>query len=693
MIIDFSKQTMRHHSLADTSSNLIDYMGAKEVLKHTLASATRVARDPVPELLLGHAPSFKLAGRAVEFKHKFRTGVISFSPDEVDVRKFNGGDPTERHRIDLTVRLFLDLAFAGIPALSRPPVYMTTHTHLGRLELHFATLRAIHCPDGSVRSHNPHYPHPQSSYAWSALRDFLNARFGWLDPLDPARRRDLALPDWQLKRSAEGGRASAVLEPDIRMHLHQKLMGRIQAGQIHSRAGVIEFIAAECRSRGWSLHRIDRGSITIGPEDAFPDARYRLRGLAYSEHFTSLAALRRVEDLAKLQAQRMGALQTAGLRLQEALDYRMRFNLHHFGRGLWPPIPVSVSAYQAEDAADAPRLIPHRHAALPNTARRNPNYGNAYDPYGAQTDGLPLEDRSRSGSRAGGNGLLAKIARRAERQNHDLAELAHKIAGPTGLAAIAARLVTAIMPLRTALTIRLVNERLLRGLMQPLSDLTAVAKILERNLNGSILHPGADRSADRLSSCPGAADPRHFESAVTAGAGRSSERGSSGRTRRDIESYRWIGPLDIRAAEAPPHSHGGDRWAAGAVRSVGSPDGKAGPEYEPHRISDAALGHPARRAPVNIRLVDWLQLIRSSIHHALPLADVRLRRVHSGIRVFADEAIFDVFPDSVRLLQVGKDPALARTITAALGAALEMDAVFDLSENASPSPEEEPDRF
>ena len=125
----------------------------------------------------------------------------------------------------MSLQLVFALAWAGVPSRARPAHYATTHTHTGRLEVNVALPLALIRADGRMMSHNPHPPGDaqRSLRDWTALQDLLNHRFGWADPLDPARRRLVVLPDLVRKRTAEMRRAGIEPGADPRTALAEDL--------------------------------------------------------------------------------------------------------------------------------------------------------------------------------------------------------------------------------------------------------------------------------------------------------------------------------------------------------------------------------------------------------------------------------------------------------------------------------------
>lgn len=184
------------------SSYLLDAAVSKEV------GSTRQLehRTPVPELLYGRPATFQGALASLRLKMKYRVTTLSFHEADIDVKAFNTGDARLRKQVAIAVEMFLETAFAGVPSEARPPCLVTTHSHLGRLEVNVAMPRFVRCPSGAVRSINPHPNQKGSQNLWDALRDVLNMAFGWRGPHQENTRQILRGPNWAEKKIAAAER-------------------------------------------------------------------------------------------------------------------------------------------------------------------------------------------------------------------------------------------------------------------------------------------------------------------------------------------------------------------------------------------------------------------------------------------------------------------------------------------------------
>ena len=191
------------------AAQVIRYLLETEVTKTAQQQASVTPRSPAPELLLGDPVLVGMMIDSLPFQCRYRCATLSWAEDELDVARFNEGAADLRRAIDGTVRLFLELACAGLPQQARPPVLVGTHTHLGRLEVNVLMPRAVGLPGAPLRSWNPHPPTIGSRTDWDAYVDVVNSQYGWFDPRDPKRRRATTPPSWMAKEAAEIMRRAA----------------------------------------------------------------------------------------------------------------------------------------------------------------------------------------------------------------------------------------------------------------------------------------------------------------------------------------------------------------------------------------------------------------------------------------------------------------------------------------------------
>lgn len=150
-------------------------------------------RDPEPVILEGDPQAMKFICDKLEFKNKYTTGVLSFSPEETANIAANPGLK------DKILQDFKDFAFAGVPDDARQFLAIE-HTHTGRLEIHYMMPR-VHLESGKYRNpfppnyngkrgkgHNDAFIKENDSYI-----DHACAKFGLTNPRDPEVARDLKI--------------------------------------------------------------------------------------------------------------------------------------------------------------------------------------------------------------------------------------------------------------------------------------------------------------------------------------------------------------------------------------------------------------------------------------------------------------------------------------------------------------------
>ena len=314
------------------SQDAVEYMSADAVPKLVFTGRRLVRRTPAPEILVGDPALARAAIGIAPGELKYRSAVMTFAAGDVDVAAFNTGDPAARGAVDLAFGLWSEIAFAGIPPRFRPPVFATTHTHLGRLEVNLLVPRWVSHSDGHLRSFNIDPPGPASRTAWDAFEDLLNLRFGWADPRDPARRCLVQIPDWRLKQRATAERAGEPWVPDMREKLAAELRDDVALGELHDRAGVLTRVQTFCHAQGLVIHGLGPDFITIGAVDAPPAERLRLTGLIFSEDFTGADSVP-----PETAAARAAELAGAPRRLDKAWQRRAAFNASRYGPR--PPEP------------------------------------------------------------------------------------------------------------------------------------------------------------------------------------------------------------------------------------------------------------------------------------------------------------------------------------------------------------------
>ena len=164
---------------------------------------------------------------------------------------------------------FEELAFAGL----EPDQYDITwvrHTHAGHHELHFITPR-VELDTG--KSFNIRPPSKLVQQQFDDFRSEINTKYGFADPDDPARKRDLSIPNHILKAQ------KYALEPqkDIREVLHNYLEQKALQGEIYDRESLIKTIS----NLGFDIPRAGKNYITV--KNTENNKKFRMKGSIYEE--------------------------------------------------------------------------------------------------------------------------------------------------------------------------------------------------------------------------------------------------------------------------------------------------------------------------------------------------------------------------------------------------------------------------
>jgi hypothetical protein len=222
---------------------------------------TNLLREPAPSVLRGNPDITRKLIDGLEFKHKYRSGVLSFAPEDA---------PTDR-QIEAVIDSFEEYAFAGLDK-DAYNILWVKHTHTGdnRVELHFVTPRVELYTGKSLNIAPPGW----HGY-FKPWQTSWNISQGWSRPDDPARQR-LYEPGYMALINAD--REAKGLEPiaDTRKLLTEYVMERVTAGLITGRDDIIDLFKEEL---GLEITRAGFDYITV--KDPETEKRYRLKGKLY----------------------------------------------------------------------------------------------------------------------------------------------------------------------------------------------------------------------------------------------------------------------------------------------------------------------------------------------------------------------------------------------------------------------------
>ena len=102
------------------------------ILKET--DAKGMIREPLPELIKGNPQQTINLIDSLDFKYKYKSGVISFA----------ASDAPTNEQLEAVINSFEETAFAGLEP-DQYDILWVKHTHTGsdRVELHFVTVPEI----------------------------------------------------------------------------------------------------------------------------------------------------------------------------------------------------------------------------------------------------------------------------------------------------------------------------------------------------------------------------------------------------------------------------------------------------------------------------------------------------------------------------------------------------------------------
>ena len=227
--------------------------------------STGKLRSPAPEVIRGNPVITRRLIDSLEFKHKYRSGVLSFAPEDA---------PTEE-QIEALIDSFEKYAFAGLEKDAYNTLWVK-HSHTGdnRVELHFVTPRVELYTGKSLNIAPPGW----HGY-FKPWQSEWNIKQGWARPDDPTRTRDYE-PGFQALINAE--RVAKGLKPiaDTRKLLTEYVLERVTAGLVSNRDDTIALFKDEL---GLEIARAGFDYITV--LDPETDHRYRLKGKLYEREF------------------------------------------------------------------------------------------------------------------------------------------------------------------------------------------------------------------------------------------------------------------------------------------------------------------------------------------------------------------------------------------------------------------------
>lgn len=278
-----------------------------------LADEKRQGRNEKPPTVLRGSPKAteKLID-SLDFKHKYTSGVLSFAPNE---------QVTEEMEQAIMDR-FEAVAFAGLES-DQYNILWVRHEHANHHELHFVTPRV---ELSSGKSLNIRPPGELAKQTFDDFRSEVNARYGFADPDDPQRARDISQPNHLLKIAAESLRNGEKPKDDIRLLVNEIIAERAIEGLISNRADVISHV----KELGFDVAREGKNYITIMEPDS--GEKWRLKGGLYEREFD---AAREIEAKAQRAAREYGkpdagAAEHFTQRVERHISSRAQYNQNRY---------------------------------------------------------------------------------------------------------------------------------------------------------------------------------------------------------------------------------------------------------------------------------------------------------------------------------------------------------------------------
>ncbi|KAF0862824.1 hypothetical protein [Pseudomonas sp. LD120] len=223
-------------------------------------------RDPLPEVIEGDPALMVQMIDALDYKHKYTSGVLSFTHGDTEKLRLSG---LSEAIADINGRL-KEMLFSGI-APEHQHILIVKQSHLDRLELHYVLPRHNYEVD---RAWNPAPPGEAKFRQMDALVDFINVKYGLDDPRDPLRARATNEIEWE----PAGKKAT-------RETLNDFFKEAVIDGVINNREQLIDL----AKIAGFEITRIGDNYVSMKPPGV--DKAIRMKGEIYDRQFTSSAEL------------------------------------------------------------------------------------------------------------------------------------------------------------------------------------------------------------------------------------------------------------------------------------------------------------------------------------------------------------------------------------------------------------------
>lgn len=313
-------------------------------VKTTVVQAKKeaVTRDPPPTVLRGDPDATERLIDSLEFRYRYKSGVLSFAPGEVITPEM------ERDIMDR----FEAVAFAGLEP-DQYDILWVRHEHAGHHEIHFVTPR-VELTTGKSLNICP--PGRGARAAYDDFRSMINAEYGLADPDDPARERDIQHPqgDRRAVTWEELGASEIVSVAKRRIELrelaHSLIAKRVEAGLIRDRDSLLE----QVQELGFDVTRASKSSITLLHPDDPDGTRFKMKGAIYGvgwELESTIAAANQPRER-DYSGRDERAAERYAQRVEQHIQRRTAYNRGRYAK----PEPEPGEAHEVADAVTEPRL-------------------------------------------------------------------------------------------------------------------------------------------------------------------------------------------------------------------------------------------------------------------------------------------------------------------------------------------------
>src|SRR6056297_1890547 len=287
------------------ADRVLAYDDNRDLIRDADGQPMTITREPLPEVLRGNPDRTEALIDASRHQWTYRAGVISFAATDA---------PTEDQQAEV-MDGFERLAFAGLDP-EQYEVLWVRHRHEGRVELHFCTPRLELTTGKSLNIAPPGY---QDTY--DSLRDLMNQRHGWADPMELERAQEVR-DTIEAPTRAQG-----------RDELHAWILDQVSVGLITDRASIVDALT----DAGFDLPRVGKAYLTA--QDPETSERWRLKGEIFHENWQA--------DPAEREIERGAGHDTPGLRRHDGIpagELQKRFDGHcerraAYHRERYAPLP------------------------------------------------------------------------------------------------------------------------------------------------------------------------------------------------------------------------------------------------------------------------------------------------------------------------------------------------------------------